>query len=112
MLNNDVTEESLWSDKCDYTDPAKCTNLNPNNYNFVVMQLNVRSILAHQNDLRQLLHDMSNKNSRVDILLLCETFLTAKTEKLVTIPGYNLVTNKRKNHKGGSCNTHQKWNNV
>ena len=64
------------------------------------MQLNVRSILAHQNDMRQLLHDMSNKNSRVDILLLCET-LTAKTEKLVNIPGYNLATNNRKNHKGG-----------
>ena len=65
------------------------------------MQLNVRSMLAHQNDMRQLLHDMSNKNSRVDILLLSETFLTAKTEKLVNIPGYNLATNNRKHHKGG-----------
>ena len=50
--------------------------------------------------MRQLLHDKSNKNSRVDILLLCETLLTAKAKKLVNIPGYNLVTNNRENHKG------------
>ena len=65
-LEPNKTDESLWSDKCDYIDPTKCTNLNPDNYNVVVMQLNVRSMLAHQNDMRQLLHDMSNKNSRVD----------------------------------------------
>ena len=93
-------DELLWSDKCDYLDPTNCTNLNPENYNFVVMQL-IRSILAHQTKLRQLLQVMSNKNSGVDVLLLCKTFLTTGTEKLVNILGYSLVTNNRKNHKGG-----------
>ena len=92
------TDESLWSDKCVYIEPTKCKDLNPENYNFVVMQLNIRNILAHQCELR--LHDISNKNLRVDTLLLCETFLASKTEKLVNIPCYNLVTNSRKNHKG------------
>ena len=36
--NND---EPLWSDKCDYLDPSNCTDLNPENYNLVVMQLNI-----------------------------------------------------------------------
>ena len=35
------------------------------------------------------------------MLLLCETFLTPRTEKLVNIPGYRLVTNNRTSHKGG-----------
>ena len=76
------TDESLWSDKCDYLDPNSCNNLNPENYNLVVMQLNIRSLLTHQMKLRQLLQIMTNKNSSVDVLLLCETFLMPKTEKI------------------------------
>ena len=95
------TDESLWSDNCDYVDPNKCNNLNPEGYTLVVLQHNIRSILAHQTELCQLLQMMANKNSSVDILLLCETFLTTKTENLVNIPGYKLIANSRKNHKGG-----------
>ena len=65
------------------------------------MQLNIRSLLAHQMELRQLLQIMTNKNSSVHVLLLCETFLMPITEKLVNIPGYHIVTNNRNNHKGG-----------
>ena len=98
-LNN--VDESLWSDKCDYLGPASCTNFNMDNYNFIMMQLNIRSILAHQSKLRQLLQTMANKNSQIDVLLLCETFLTTRTERLVNILGYSLVTNNRKDYKGG-----------
>ena len=66
-----------------------------------MMQLNIRSILAHQSKLRQLLQTMANKNSQTDVLLLCETFLTTRTERLVNILGYSLVTNNRKDYKGG-----------
>ena len=44
---------------------------------------------------------MTDKKSRVDILLLCETFLTDKTSNLVNIPGYQIITNNRKISKGG-----------
>ena len=94
------TDESLWSDKCDYLDPNNCNDLNPENYNLIIMQLNIRSLLANQTELRELLQIMTNKNSSVDVLLLCETFLTPKTEKLANIPGYQLVTNNRNKHKG------------
>ena len=90
----------MWSDKCDYLDPTSCNDLNPGNYNLVVMQLNIRSLLAHQTELRELLQIMSNKNSTVDVILLCETFLASNIEKLAYIPGYHLVTNNRNNHKG------------
>ena len=92
-LNLDSIDESLWNDKCDYIDPNSCTNLNPNDYNLIVLQLNIRSILSKQTELKQLLHALANKNSRVDILLLCETFLNKKTTKLVNIPNYTLISN-------------------
>ena len=52
LSNND---ESLWSDKCDYLDPTNCNDLNPENYNLIVLQLNIRSLLAHQTELKELL---------------------------------------------------------
>ena len=48
-------DESLWNDKCNYTDMETCPDLNPNNYNLLILQLNIRSILAHQHKLKQLL---------------------------------------------------------
>ena len=92
-LNLDSIDENLWNDKCDYIDTNSCTNLNPNDYNLIVLQLNTRSILSKQTELKQLLHTLENKNSRVDIVLLCETFLNTKTTKLVNIPNYTLISN-------------------
>ena len=73
--------ESLWNDKCDYLDTKTCKNFNPNGMNFIVLQLNVRSLLSHQSDLRNLLHELDRRNSTVDILLLCETFLNKKNRE-------------------------------
>ena len=91
----------LWNDKCDYIELDHCTNLNQNNYNLITMQLNIRGILAHQQELCQLLRDLERKGSHVDIVLLCETFLTKKTEKMFNIPGYKLIANHRPTRKGG-----------
>ena len=42
-LELDNPDKALWNDKCDYVDLEKCSNFNMDNYNFIVMQLNVRS---------------------------------------------------------------------
>ena len=73
-LNLNTVDEPLWNDKCDYLDPENCTNLNPNDYNLIVLQLNIRSSLSNQTELKQLLQNLENSNSRVDVILLCETF--------------------------------------
>ena len=98
-LNN--VDKSLWSDKCDYMDPSKCTNLNLDNYNFVVLQLNIRSIILHQSELCSILQLLADKNLTIDVLILCETFLSSKINQLVNIPGYSMISNSRTNHKGG-----------
>ena len=92
--------DSLWSDKCDYVDINKCTNLNPDNFNLNILQLNIRSLLSHQHELRLLLQQLNNKNSSVDIIALCETFLMKKVEKLVNIPGYTFYCKSQTDHKG------------
>ena len=52
--------------------------------------------------MKQLLDDLILKNSAVDALLLSETFITSKTEKLINMKGYSIHTSNRVNSKGGS----------
>ena len=110
ILNSDVLQrpqnqseidDSLWTDNCNYTELETCLNLNPSNYNLLVLQLNIRSILAHQHELKQLLRDLEKKNSSIDVVLLCETFLTKKTIGMVNVVGYTHVGNYRNTKKGG-----------
>ena len=44
---------------------------------------------------------MTKKNSTIDILLLCETFLNKNTVSLVNLPGYKMISNHSTSHKGG-----------
>ena len=81
---NDITP-ILWNDKCDYVDPVRCTNLNPENYNFTILQHNIRGLIGHQAELKLLMDTLTTKNSPIDILLLCETFLTKHTIGLVNV---------------------------
>ena len=91
----------MWNDKCDYIDIEDCVNLNLNCYNLIVMQLNVRSLLSNQSALNQLLRDLENRKSKVDLILLCETFLTGQLCRLVRFPGYKFISTERANRKGG-----------
>ena len=101
-MSNMLLNESLWNDKCDYISPDSCTNLNPYYHNLIVLQMNIRGLISHKADLHQLLNTLKLKNSTVDVVLLCETFLNEITVKQVHIPGYTLISNHRRQHKGGS----------
>ena len=100
-LYDENVNESLWNDKCDYLNIEDCVNLNPKNYNLNILQLNVRSLLAHQSELKLLLQQLIDRNSSIDIIALSETFLTEKVLKLVDIPGYILHSVCQKQSKGG-----------
>ena len=100
-LESVITDRSLWNDKSDYYELSKVTNFNPEGYNLVVLQLNIRSMLTNLSELQQLISTLDNKGTQVDLILLCETFLNRKTIKLVKIPGYELIINCRDTSKGG-----------
>ena len=105
VLENPIITDNLytilWSDKHDYIDIDDCVNLNLNCYNLIVLQLNVRSLLSNQTALNQLLTDLGNRKSKVDLILLCETFLTGQTHRFINLPGYTLISNERVNRRGG-----------
>ena len=100
-LEIDTLNRNLWNDKWDYMNVEDCHNLNPDNFNFIVMQHNIQSILTKQSDLIQLLNSLQMKNSPLDIVLLCKTHLTKQTVGLIKIPGYIHVANYRTMCKGG-----------
>ena len=91
----------MWSDKCDYINLDSSNNLNPNGLNLIICQLNVCSLLSNQDGIRQLLANLKCKNSEVDIMILCETYLRDHTVHQVSIPGYNLIFNHRQHGNGG-----------
>ena len=97
----DELDNTLWNDKCDYVEIEGTANLNPNNYNLSVLQLNIRSLLAHQQELKYLLTQLLEHNCRIDVVLLCETFLAKNTLNMVNIPGYTHICKYRSDHKGG-----------
>ena len=96
-------DSSLWNDKCDYMELDHCTNLNPNNYNLMVLQLNIRSLLAHQSELKQLIRTTEHKNSCIDLILLCETFLSKHTSIMVDIPGFTHIGQHQKLKREEEC---------
>ena len=91
ILENSIITDNLdsvlWNGKCDYIEIEDCVNLNLNCYNLIVMQLNVRSLLSNQSTLNQLLRDLDNRKLKVDLILLCETFLMDQSRRLVRVPG-------------------------
>ena len=44
-----------------------------------------------QSEMKQLLTKLERKNTLVDVLLLCETFLTEDNTKLINVPNYTLI---------------------
>ena len=104
-LSIENLSESLWSDKCDYWLAEECDNLNPSNYNFIVLQWNIHSLMSNVKELKLLLDKLDRKHSTIDIVLLCEMFLAKDSEKLLHIPNYKLYANNRKEHKGGGTAT-------
>ena len=90
---NNITEN------CTYGNVYQLSN--SKEYNLKILQINIQSLISKLDKFKQFLSNLNKMNSVPDIILMCETFLTDSNEKFVNIPGYNLITNNRKNKKGG-----------
>ena len=98
--NYDLKEE-LNLISCEYIVPGEdnteLLSSTPTDLN--VMQLNIRGLLNKQDQLLPLLHE-----HKVDIALLCETWLNNKTEQLIRLPNYKVYnTNQVDKIGGGVC---------
>jgi hypothetical protein len=66
----------------------------------VIISINVQSLNAKHDNLKQLLVRMSKKNVQVDVVVLQETW-NVKHCNLLTIPGFNLCYKNRNIGRGG-----------
>ena len=62
---------------CDYVDVEQLEGLRPNKYDLSVLQLNIQGLLNKQGQLRDIMN-----NAKIDVALLCETWLSKESESL------------------------------
>ena len=65
-----------------------------------IIQLNIRGLIGKQQALIQETAP-KNPNKKVDIYILCETWLNEHTNSMINIPNYSYIGKHRKNKKGG-----------
>ena len=98
----DLGFNDKYIDHCDYIDYSEFTadKSYGNRDTLSILQLNTRGILNKRDTLKSLLNDIK-KDSRVDVVLLVETWLNKTTAKRFMIPGYKFLSSHWKHKKGG-----------
>ena len=66
-----------------------------------IIHLNIRSFLKQKAELEVLLEDMNQHGIHVDVICLCETFLTTDNIEQGKLTGYNQINKTRKDKIGG-----------
>jgi exonuclease III len=85
--------------ECKYYDLEDIQNTQ---HAMLCMHINIHSIPAKFDRLKELVLSNIEKNAKIDVLLLCETFLNERNSSLYNIPGYNFVfKNRQKGTRGG-----------
>lgn len=65
------------------------------------MHLNIQSLPAKFDKLKDLLSELNEQNITIDLILLCETFLNKNNLNMYNLPGYNFVCSNRPNCSRG-----------
>ena len=68
---------------------------------FHVLHLNIRSALKNCDKLLLLLDELLVHDISIDVIVLCETFLTDVSQCMFTVPGYRCFFKNRQNRPGG-----------
>ena len=99
ITTNQVDTDIAWNDNCSYTDYDDYITLDKQNTDLTVLQLNIRGLINKQTELRSLLErEYANK---VDVALLCETWVRLENINRVNITGYVFESKERKGKRGG-----------
>ena len=99
---NDLTHLGIdpENDHCDYINFENVSSLQSSSDDLIAIQLNVRGLISKQAILSNLLTTCMQKQ-KIDLVLLCETWLTPDIKPLVNIPGYIYVGDEHTGKKGG-----------
>ena len=107
MTNMDLQMKKLsivdkdFIDNCDYfeTDNNLDHTLGLND-DLNIIQLNIRGLIGKQQTLIQETTS-KNSNKKIDIYILCETWLNEHNNGRINVPNYSYIGKHRKNKKGG-----------
>ena len=102
-LNNNEFMNSESYDFVDHCDYLELENITPKTLprdNLNLLQMNVRGLVGKQNKLQSLLDKLENY-SDIHCLLLCETWLTEDTKKLITFNNHSFIGRECNTKKGG-----------
>ncbi len=89
-------------DSCKYIEETELKNINAKDLKFRILHLNIRSLPSKLTELKNILQNLKNAKLEIDLVLICETFLTDATKDSCKIPGYTLEEKHRKSlTKGG-----------
>ena len=90
-----VTQDS------NYVLPENADELNGSDYGLKILHLNIHSLPAKIDELKFLINKLTEKGVMLDIILLCETFLSDVKNLNCEIDGYSLVERHRTKGRGG-----------
>ena len=78
-------------DLCDYVDLEDVQSLNLTENDLLCLQLNIRGLISKQSHISHLINNCSKSTKKVDVVLLCETWVTENTKELISILGYDFI---------------------
>ena len=96
---DDIAYQS--SNNCEYVDLQEINIFTTSGYKHTVLHINIHSLMAKLDELKNIIYTLSEKNVVVDFILLCEMFLTDTKAQLCRIDGYTLTCNNRSNGRRG-----------
>ena len=84
----DTTIFEKFEDTCDYLEIKSTENIDIGPNDLAIMQLNSHGLISKQSELSKLLYDILGEH-KIDVVILCETWLTKESEKRLHFPGYS-----------------------
>lgn len=112
-MSYDLLDQTDWlqyeinEGNVNYTSPYEeinCLNDKDNTgkpFRYRAMHINIQSLPAKLDKLKNMLVDLSERKINIDFLMLCETFMKDDTSHHCNIPGYNLSYKNRSNKVRG-----------
>ena len=93
---------ALLNSGCNYVEPSNIKSLGIQNSRLNILHANIHSVASKIGELKRMLKTLQDNGTAIDIILLCETFITDLTKSQCKLPGYQLEEQHRiKKSKGG-----------
>ena len=86
---------------CEYVNEDTFIRIDQEDKILNILHINIRGLIKNKEGLSHLLDNLQSQNIIIDVILLCETFLTPVNECLTKISGYNCYHKMRKDRLGG-----------